>query len=175
MLTFDLPWPPFCRNVRFLATPKLPNFTPSWQKLENMKMLNSHFDDFKARYTFLVIILFWSCLSSDRLLLIVVLTISCSLFLLLLLRLRSKRRRKKKRKRGRKIKERKEERKKGKVGRKERKGNIGRCFCFALSLKHPSPKSGQKHWKTRSVFVIVVALVPFVMGQQQQQNNNTTT
>ena len=68
MLTFDLPWPPFCRNWRFLAIPKLQNLTSGCQKnLENMTMLNSHFDDFKASYTYFFghVSFFLSCFSSS--------------------------------------------------------------------------------------------------------------
>ena len=49
VVTFDLRWPPFCRNERFGGPPKIAKYDLKLaRKPENKEMLNSQFDDSKA-------------------------------------------------------------------------------------------------------------------------------
>ena len=145
MLTFELPWPPFCRNKRFSPQIfakfdlKLPP-----KKLKNMKMSNSHFHDFEAWYIFfwLLMLPYLSCFSSYCFfLLLLFFFLLFSFFVLLLLWLRSKR--------GSKT-ERKNERKDRKNGKKERKeGKKGRQKGKKERKERKERRKGKKESKER--------------------------
>ena len=134
MLTFELPWPPFCRNKRFLSPPNLQMLTSSCpEKLKIMKMLNSHFHDFESLdihffadvsfFVWVLLLLFFS--SSCSLSFFALASFFC--FFDLEAKEQGRQRERKKRKEERQKerekwrKQRRKERKEGKKGKKERK------------------------------------------------------